>query len=87
MFYILRKHWLNAAKTEVAEALSENTKLEASGEAPSDEPEIRPSRLFYVRRFGPIMGMCLYELDASLRASAGSADSETRAPYEPSMES
>ena len=85
MFYILRKKRFNAGRSEVAEAGSAGTKWQASAAAPSEGPEIRPSKLFYIRRFGPIMGMCLYELDASLKASARSAGSVTSLAQEPSI--
>ena len=86
MFYILRRNRPVTVKAEGAEALPEGRKPQASAAAVSEEPEIRQSKLFYVRRFGPIMGVCLYELDASLRVSAGSAGSVGYPPHEPFIE-
>ncbi|SPE30124.1 hypothetical protein SBA2_490003 [Acidobacteriia bacterium SbA2] len=73
MFYILRRSRSNAVGAEVADALPASSEPQASTAVSSDDLEIRRSRLFYIRRYGPIMGTCLYELDASLRASGGSA--------------
>ena len=73
MFYILRRNGSDVAGGEATEPLPSGGEPQAHAAAPSVEPGIQPSRLFYIRRFGPIMGMCLYELDASLRASGGSA--------------
>ena len=85
MFYIVRRKGSDAVGAGVAEALPAGTNPQMSGALPSGEREFRQSRLFYVRRYGPIMGMCLYELDASLRASAGSAGSETYPSPEQAM--
>jgi hypothetical protein len=73
MSHIPSMDWPNAMRAEAADALPASTEPQASTAASSEDLEIRRSRLFYIRRYGPIMGMCLYELDASLRASGGSA--------------
>ena len=75
MFYILRRSMPDAIGAAVEETVPAGTELQAPAVAPREEQEIRQSRLFYVRRYGPIMGMCLYQLDSSLRAS-GSGGSE-----------
>ena len=72
MFHILHRVWPHAMRAEAAETEHVDPHMQARAAAPCKAPGIRQSRLDYVRRVGPVMGMCFYQLDASLRASGGS---------------
>jgi len=83
MFHIWQKHWPNAVRADEAEAGRTITQSRASAASAYTESETEHDRLYYIRRWGPVMGLCLYVFHSSLGTSGGSPRGATSPQVDP----